>query len=91
MSNVWKKKNKDKKEKKIEPVVAEVKVEEPKPKPPPKPKFVPWRTAQVASTQDIITLFNDLESQGLDIIEYDFEYNHRMGLIDIVYKVKKVV
>lgn len=90
-----KKKKKDKKKEKDEVIVTLSEPEpvietppEPEPAPEP-PKFLPWRTCQVESTEQIIDLFNALESEGLDIIEYDFEYNHRRGVIDLVYKVRK--
>lgn len=92
---------KDKKKK--EEVVVEEPMPEPAPEPipeptpePPKPQpvipddknFV-WKAVELESKEQIIDLFNGIEAAGFEITEYDFEFNFRRGVVDVIYKVKR--
>lgn len=89
-----------KKDKKTKEFVEEkVVVEEPQPEPtpePPKPepvipddKKVLWKAVTLETKDQITDLFNSIEALGFTIIDFDFEYNFRVGTIEVIYKVSR--
>lgn len=86
------------KEKIEEPVIEPEPIQEPEPipvpPPPPKPVLpdginMLWKSVTLETKEQIVDLFNGIESKGFTVVDFDFEYT-RNGLVEVVYKVKRV-